>query len=392
MAGDQVGRDVEASSSRTGRTSREKLLAFSDLERSYTYDFQKTPFDVDNYCAMTPGHAAHGRRRQLRRVVDDVRLRPRPAGALGRLLRHARSSRAASTRSRRTSPDGSEPARELRVAGQAEPISHFTDAVEAGGFLFVSGIVPVDEQRELVGGDDVVAQARCVFENMRAVLAAGGCTFADVVKVTVYLTDVNDRPLVNPVRQEVFGETTARLDARRDLGARDPGCEDRGRVRRARAVMNAGTRTTSLSPSTTPTTPAITWLDEPLRGAAAGPLAGRTLLVKDLIDTAGIRTTYGSRIYADHVPTASRDRRPAGSRRGRDRRREGQPARVRVGRPRREPVVRDGAQPAPSREDDRRLVGRAMRPRSRPGSSTSGSAPTPAARSGCPRPPAAPSA
>jgi 2-iminobutanoate/2-iminopropanoate deaminase len=97
--------------------------------------------------------------------------------------------------------------RELRVAGQAEPISHFTDAVEAGGFLFVSGIVPVDERRELVGGDDVVAQAQCVFGNMRAVLEAGGCTFADVVKVTVYLTDVNDRPLVNPVRQEVFGET-----------------------------------------------------------------------------------------------------------------------------------------------------------------------------------------
>ena len=46
----------------------------------------------------------------------------------------------------------------------------------------------------------------------------------------------------------------------------------------------------------------ITWLDEPLRGAAGGPLAGRTLLVKDLIDTAGVRTTYGSRIYADHVP------------------------------------------------------------------------------------------
>ncbi len=47
---------------------------------------------------------------------------------------------------------------------------------------------------------------------------------------------------------------------------------------------------------------AITWLDEPLRGAENGPLAGRTLLVKDLIDTAGVRTTYGSRIYGDHVP------------------------------------------------------------------------------------------
>lgn len=97
--------------------------------------------------------------------------------------------------------------REYRVDGQAEPISHFTDAVQAGELLFVSGIVPVDERRELVGGDDVVLQARKVFDNMRDVLAAAGCTFADVVKVTLFLTDVADRPLVNPVRQEVFGDT-----------------------------------------------------------------------------------------------------------------------------------------------------------------------------------------
>lgn len=97
--------------------------------------------------------------------------------------------------------------REYRVPGQAEPISHFTDAVRAGDFLFVSGVVPVDENRELVGGDDVVAQAQAVFANMEQVLAAAGCTFADVVKVTVFLTDIDDRPLVNPVRQQVFGET-----------------------------------------------------------------------------------------------------------------------------------------------------------------------------------------
>lgn len=47
----------------------------------------------------------------------------------------------------------------------------------------------------------------------------------------------------------------------------------------------------------------LTPLDEPLREQAAGALAGRTLLVKDLIDTAGIRTTYGSKVYAGHVPT-----------------------------------------------------------------------------------------
>jgi reactive intermediate/imine deaminase len=96
---------------------------------------------------------------------------------------------------------------EIRVEGLAEPVSHFTDAVRGGGFLYVSGIVPVDGEGRLVGGDDVVAQTRQVFENMRAILEAGGCGFEDVVKVTVFLTDVDDRSLINPVRQEVFGDT-----------------------------------------------------------------------------------------------------------------------------------------------------------------------------------------
>jgi 2-iminobutanoate/2-iminopropanoate deaminase len=94
---------------------------------------------------------------------------------------------------------------ELRVAGLAEPISHFTDAVRAGDLLFVSGVVPVDRDGKLVGREDVVAQARQVFENIGKVLAAAGATFADVVKVTVFLTDIADRPRINPVRQEVFG-------------------------------------------------------------------------------------------------------------------------------------------------------------------------------------------
>jgi len=94
---------------------------------------------------------------------------------------------------------------EIRVDALAEPISHFTDAVRAGDLLFVSGIVAVDGEGKLVGGGDVVAQARQVFENMRAVLASGGCGFEDVVKVTVFLTEIDDRPAINPVRQEMFG-------------------------------------------------------------------------------------------------------------------------------------------------------------------------------------------
>jgi reactive intermediate/imine deaminase len=96
---------------------------------------------------------------------------------------------------------------EIRVPGQPEPISHYTDAVRAGELLFVSGCVPVDGEGRLVGGDDVVAQARQVLANVGAVLTAAGATFADVVKVTVYLTDIADRAAINPVRQEVFGAT-----------------------------------------------------------------------------------------------------------------------------------------------------------------------------------------
>ena len=80
--------------------------------------------------------------------------------------------------------------REYRIEGLAEPISHYTDAVGPAGCSSSRASSPSTAAGELVGGDDVAAQARQVFENMRAVLDAAGCRFADVVKVTVYLTDV----------------------------------------------------------------------------------------------------------------------------------------------------------------------------------------------------------
>jgi len=95
---------------------------------------------------------------------------------------------------------------EIRVPALAEPISHYTDAVRAGELLFISGCVPVDGDGRLVGGDDVVAQTRQVFANIGRILAAAGATFADIVKVTVFLTDIDDRARINPVRQEIFGD------------------------------------------------------------------------------------------------------------------------------------------------------------------------------------------
>jgi reactive intermediate/imine deaminase len=95
--------------------------------------------------------------------------------------------------------------RELDVEGLPEPISHYADAVLAGDTLYISGIVPVDADGAVVGGD-AAAQARQVFDLMGRVLAAAGATPGDVAKVTVYLLDIDDRPRINPVREAFFGD------------------------------------------------------------------------------------------------------------------------------------------------------------------------------------------
>jgi reactive intermediate/imine deaminase len=94
---------------------------------------------------------------------------------------------------------------EYRVNELSEPISHYTDAVQLDGLLFISGCAPLDAQGQVVG-ETVEDQTRQVFINMKAVLDAAGATFADIGRVTVYLLDVDDRTAVNSIRQEVFGD------------------------------------------------------------------------------------------------------------------------------------------------------------------------------------------
>ena len=96
---------------------------------------------------------------------------------------------------------------EFRVAGLGEPISHYTDAVRHGDLLFISGCGPFDEANRIVGGDDAAQQCRQILKNIDKILVAANATFADVLKVTVYLTDVGDRTVINPVRKEFFGQT-----------------------------------------------------------------------------------------------------------------------------------------------------------------------------------------
>ncbi len=93
----------------------------------------------------------------------------------------------------------------IRAEGLSEPISHYADAVVAGKTIYVSGQASLDEQGRLVGEGDVVRQTRQVLDNMQRVLRAAGATLDDVVKVTVYLKNRDDRAKVNQVRREYFG-------------------------------------------------------------------------------------------------------------------------------------------------------------------------------------------
>lgn len=95
--------------------------------------------------------------------------------------------------------------REIRIPELAPPASHYTDAVLAGEFLFISGMAALDRDGHVLAKGDVVQQTRHVMDAIGKVLAKAGGTFADIVKVTVYLKNIEDRPRINPVRQEYFG-------------------------------------------------------------------------------------------------------------------------------------------------------------------------------------------
>ncbi len=85
-------------------------------------------------------------------------------------------------------------------------IGPYSQAVRVGSTIWLSGQIPLDPAtKELVKGD-IEAQARQVFENMKAIVAAAGASFDDVVKTTIFLVDLSHFALVNQVMAEYFRE------------------------------------------------------------------------------------------------------------------------------------------------------------------------------------------
>jgi 2-iminobutanoate/2-iminopropanoate deaminase len=85
-------------------------------------------------------------------------------------------------------------------------IGPYSPAIAAGNMLFVSGQVPIDPATGSMIDGDIAAQTRRVLENVGALLAAGGASFANVVRTTVFLADMNDFAVVNQVYGEYFVE------------------------------------------------------------------------------------------------------------------------------------------------------------------------------------------
>lgn len=89
-----------------------------------------------------------------------------------------------------------------RIHTQPDPIEPFalSQAIAVGDWIFVSGQAEIDGQGEVVGAGDFRLQAETAFDNLRAVLEAAGSGLGDVVKVTIFMTDMQYFPEVVELR------------------------------------------------------------------------------------------------------------------------------------------------------------------------------------------------
>lgn len=94
------------------------------------------------------------------------------------------------------------------VASEQAPkaIGPYSQAVKANGILYTSGQIALDPATGNLVDGDFAAQARRVFENLKAVLAAGGSDFSRVLRATVFLQDMADFQTLNGIYAEYFGE------------------------------------------------------------------------------------------------------------------------------------------------------------------------------------------
>ena len=90
------------------------------------------------------------------------------------------------------------------VKGHAAPSAPYSPAIIEGNLVFVSGQGPLDPKTGEYLKGDVTSETRQVFENIKAILEAAGTSMEKVLKVNVYLRDINDFGAMNEVYKTVF--------------------------------------------------------------------------------------------------------------------------------------------------------------------------------------------
>ncbi len=105
------------------------------------------------------------------------------------------------------SAEGDEMSRETIHSDAApEAIGPYSQAVRAGDTVYLSGQIPLDPETGTLIEGDIEAQIRQVMDNLRAVCEAAGGGFSDVVKLQIYLVDLDHFVLVNEIMAEYFDE------------------------------------------------------------------------------------------------------------------------------------------------------------------------------------------
>jgi len=94
----------------------------------------------------------------------------------------------------------------IRTDRAPKALGPYSQAVRSGDNLYLSGQVPLDPATGKLVDGDISAQARRVFDNLRAVLEAAGASFGDIVRVGIYLTDLGNFGAVNEVMKQYFAE------------------------------------------------------------------------------------------------------------------------------------------------------------------------------------------
>lgn len=93
----------------------------------------------------------------------------------------------------------------ITAEGAPPAVGPYSHATKAGGMLYISGCLALDENAKFLGGD-APAQAEKALSNLGKVLAAEGLSPSDVAKAVVFLTDMADFPAVNAVYADFFGD------------------------------------------------------------------------------------------------------------------------------------------------------------------------------------------